>query len=84
MIFTGVVLLLFLLCDSTFSQDTTTPSQACIDAQMELLANRACYQAIIQVGQGGNFSMSTLQEYCSPTCRDATVTVANECVSRNI
>ena len=43
---------MFLLYDSTFSQDTTTPSQACIDARMELLANRACYQAIIKVARG--------------------------------
>lgn len=83
MIFTVAVLLLFLLYDSTLSQDTTTSSQACIDVQMELSDNQECRQAFIN-SAAGNLSGSALQAYCSPTCRDFSIRIANECVSRVI
>ena len=80
MTFTGVALLLFLFYDNSFSQDVN-PSQACLNAQMELTANQACFQAVVQVGQGTGISGSVLEEYCSPTCRDLITRVENECVS---
>ena len=78
MTFTGVALLLFLLCKSS----RANPSQACIDAQMELVSNEACVEAVRQIGQGTDVSGSVLEEYCSsPTCIDLIRRAENECVS---
>lgn len=51
-------------------------------AHMEFNATQACSQATIEFGQGSlNASMSTLEAYCSPTCRDLNSRIIIECVS---
>ena len=70
---------LFLLYGYTLSRET---SPACMAAHMEFNANQACSQATIEFGQGSlNASMSTLEAYCSPTCRDLNSRIIIECVS---
>ena len=73
------VLPLLLLYGSAFSQQITPE---CMTAQMELNANQACAQAAMEFSQiNMSVSLSVLETYCSPTCRDLTTTLANECVS---
>ena len=51
-------------------------------AHMEFNANQACLQATMEFGQAGlDVPLSTLETYCSPTCRDLTSRITNECVS---
>ena len=70
---------LFLLYASAFSQEVTPE---CMAVQMELADNQACQQATMQfVQEGLNVSLSVLETYCSPTCRDLITRLASECVS---
>ena len=77
-------LLLFLLCDSAFSQDP------CADALAQLNADSDCQQAYLQVSNAtdsenttdsANATLSALQEYCSPSCRAIVENIAMKCVS---
>ena len=70
---------LLLLYGSAFSQQITP---ACMTAQMELNASQACAQATMEFSQSNmSLLLSVLETYCSPTCRNLTTTLANECVS---
>ena len=70
---------LFLLYAGAFSQQITPE---CMAVQMELNASQACQQATTQFGLDGfNVSLSVLETYCSPTCRDLITRLASECVS---
>lgn len=70
---------LLLLYGSAFSQQITPE---CMTAQMELNASQACAQATLEFSQSNmSVSLSVLETYCSPTCRDLTTALANECVS---
>ena len=78
-------LLLFLLCDIAFSQDS------CEDALAELSsADSECQQAYYEVANATdsentadweNVTRSTLEQYCSPSCRPFVDKIATECVS---
>ena len=84
-------LLLFLLYDSTFAQE----SQECIAAQAALTsAEPECQQAYQQVANATNMInstnstdstngtiISTLEEYCSSSCRPIVENIASACVS---
>ena len=70
---------LFLLYASAFSQELTPE---CMAVKMELNASQVCKQAATQFGQESlNVSLSVLETYCSPACRDLTTRIASECVS---
>ena len=78
-------LLLFLLWDSAFSQET------CEDALAELRsADSECQQAYYEIANATDsdnttdwaiVTLSTLEEYCSPSCRAIVDKIAMECVS---
>lgn len=75
-------LLLFLLCNSTFSQQDDPPSQACIEAQMKLNStSQECQQAYSEISDMTDSTNTTLAEYCSPSCRAIAESIARECVS---
>ena len=80
MTFTWVALLLFLLCESSFSEHAYH-SQTCLDVRMELEAYKGCLDSDSQVITWTDVNESVLEDYCSPTCIDLITRVENECVS---
>jgi len=75
-----VLLLLTLFTAVVFSQ---TPSQACLNTQEALFANRPCLNAIIQVGESisnnATLPMGDLNTFCSSTCRNLNNQVTIDC-----